>query len=103
MPICLWVAAQLGVLKDLNNQVSKWHDLSISSRGFVQATALQQPIYEMNDLRCPLFRDNTSMNTLILNLEADLFDNTKPPDFLFVFSTGWGYFLCWEIGLCSFG
>ena len=50
VPICLWVAAQLGVLKDLNNQVSKWRDLSINSRDFVQATALQQPIYEMNGI-----------------------------------------------------
>ncbi len=50
VPICLWVAAQLGVLKDLNNQVSKWCDFSINSRDFAQATALQQPIYEMNGI-----------------------------------------------------
>ena len=30
-------------------------------------------------LRCSLLRDTTSMNTLFLNLEADLFDNTKLP------------------------
>jgi hypothetical protein len=41
---------QLGVLKDLNNQVSKWRDVSINSRDFAQATALQQPIYERNGI-----------------------------------------------------
>jgi len=30
-------------------------------------------------LRCSLLRDTKSMNTLFLNLEADLFDNTKLP------------------------
>ena len=49
-PIFLWVAAQFGVLKDFNNQVSKWRDLSLNSRDFVQDTALQQPIYEVNGI-----------------------------------------------------
>ena len=47
----LWLISQPRVLAPSGlSQVSKWHDLSISSRGFVQATARQQPLYEMNGI-----------------------------------------------------